>query len=92
MLDEHGTVIQAGSMEGWYEPITVVRWLRDQLAESGKELITGQLLSLGNIGIIRQIHEGSSRGPAYTSNQFRLEYYGIRDDGPATRPIHVQRP
>ncbi len=91
VLDEHDTVIQAGSMEGWYEPITVVRWLRDQLAESGKELITGQLLSLGNIGIIRQIHEGSSRGPAYTSNQFRLEYYGIRDDGPATVTINIDR-
>ena len=91
VLDEHDTVIQAGSMEGWYEPITVVRWLRDQLAGSGKELITGQLLSLGNIGIIRQIHEGSSRGPAYTSNQFRLEYYGIRDDGPATVTINIDR-
>lgn len=91
VLDEHDTVIQAGSMEGWYEPIIVVRWLRDQLAESGKELITGQLLSLGNIGIIRQIHEGSSRGPAYTSNQFRLEYYGIRDDGPATVTINIDR-
>ena len=91
VLDEHDTVIQAGSMEGWYEPITVVRWLRDQLAESGKELIAGQLLSLGNIGIIRQIHEGSPRGPAYTSNQFRLEYYGIRDDGPATVTINIDR-
>jgi 2-keto-4-pentenoate hydratase len=91
VLDEHDNVIQSGSLEGWYEPITVVRWLRDQLKESGKELIPGQLLSLGNIGIIRQIHEGSPRGPAYTSNQFRLEYYGIREDGPATVTINIDR-
>lgn len=91
VLDENDTVIQSGSMQGWYEPITVVRWLRDQLRASGKELIPGQLLSLGNIGIIRQLHEGSPRGPAYTSNQFRLEYYGIRDDGPATVTINIDR-
>ena len=91
VLDERDTVIQSGTMKGWYEPITVVRWLRDQLHESGKELLPGQLLSLGNIGIIRQIHEGSPRGPAYQSNQFRLEYYGIRDDGPATVTINIDR-
>ena len=91
VLDEHDKVIQSGTMNGWYEPITVVRWLRDQLHESGKELLPGQLLSLGNIGIIRQIHEGSPRGPAYQSNQFRLEYYGIREDGPATVTINIDR-
>jgi 2-keto-4-pentenoate hydratase len=91
VLDEHDTVVEAGTMEGWYEPITVVRWLRDQLKESGKELLPGQLLSLGNIGIIRQIHEGSPRGPAYQSNQFRLEYYGLKDDGPATVTININR-
>jgi 2-keto-4-pentenoate hydratase len=91
VLDEHDTVIQSGTMQGWYEPITVVRWLRDQLRESGKELLPGQLLSLGNIGIIRQIHEGSPRGPAYQSNQFRLEYYGLRDDGPVAVTINIDR-
>jgi 2-keto-4-pentenoate hydratase len=91
VLDEHDTMIQSGTMEGWYEPITVVRWLRDQLHESGKELLPGQLLSLGNVGIIRQIHEGSPRGPAYQSNQFRLEYYGLTDDGPATVTINIDR-
>jgi 2-keto-4-pentenoate hydratase len=91
VLDEHDTVIESGTMEGWYEPITVVRWLRDQLKESGKELLPGQLLSLGNVGIIRQIHEGSPRGPAYQSNQFRLEYYGLKDDGPATVAININR-
>ena len=48
-------------------------WLRDQLKESGKELLPGQLLSLGNIGILRPLQEGNPRGPMYTSNQFRLE-------------------
>lgn len=91
VLDENDVLIQEGSMKGWYEPITVVRWIRDQLAESGKELLPGQILSLGNVGILRQIHEGSPRGPAYQSNQFRLEYYGLTDDGPATVTINVDR-
>lgn len=91
VLDENDKVIQSGTMDGWYEPITVVRWLRDQLRESGKELLPGQLLSLGNVGIIRQIHERSPRGPAYESNQFRLEYYGLREDGPATVTINIDR-
>ena len=91
VLDEHDTVIQSGSMADWYRPIDVVRWLRDQLHESGKELLPGQLLSLGNVGILRQLHEGSPRGPAYTSNQFRLEYYGLTDDGPATVTINIDR-
>ena len=91
VLDEHDVVIQSGSMANWYRPITVVRWLRDHLQESGKELLPGQLLSLGNVGIIRQIHEGSPRGPAYESDQFRLEYYGLSDDGPATVTINIDR-
>jgi 2-oxo-hept-3-ene-1,7-dioate hydratase len=91
VLDEHDTVIQSGSMADWYRPIDVVRWLRDQLHESGKELLPGQLLSLGNIGILRQLHEGSPRGPAYTSNQFRLEYYGLTEDAPATVTINIDR-
>lgn len=91
VLDENDTVIQSGQMNGWYEPITVVRWIRDQIAESGKELLPGQLLSLGNVGILRQIHEGSPRGPAYQGNQFRLEYYGLTDDRPATVTINIDR-
>ena len=78
-------------MADWYKPITVVRWIRDQIAESGKELIPGQLLSLGNVGIIRQIHEESPRGPAYESNQFRLEYYGLADDRPLSVAINIDR-
>ena len=91
VLDENDTVIQTGSMAEWYDPISAVRWLRDQLRESGKELAPGQLLSLGNVGIMRQIHEGSPRGPAYASNQFRLEYYGLTEDGPATVTINIER-
>lgn len=91
VLDENDTVIQSGQMNGWYKPITVVRWIRDQIAESGKELLPGQILSLGNVGILRQIHEGSPRGPAYKSNQFRLEYYGLTDGAPATVTINIDR-
>ena len=91
VLDENDTVIQEGTMAEWYDPIAAVRWLRDQLRESGKELAPGHLLSLGNVGIMRQIHEGSPRGPAYASDEFRLEYYGLKDDGPATVTINIER-
>jgi 2-keto-4-pentenoate hydratase len=91
VLDEDDTVIQTGQVKGWYEPVTVVRWIRDQLRESGKELVPGQILSLGNIGILRPLQEGNPRGPLYTSDQFRLEYYGLKDDGPITVTINVDR-
>ena len=91
VLDENDVEIQAGQMVGWYEPLTVVRWIRDHLQASGKELLPGDVLSLGNIGIIRQLHEGSPRGPAYESNQFRLEYYGLTDGDPATVTINIER-
>jgi len=90
VYDENDIEIQSGQMHGWYEPITVVRWIRDQISESGKELQPGQILSLGNVGIMRQLHEGSPRGPAYTSNQFRLEYHGLTDK-PAIVIINVDR-
>lgn len=91
VFDENDVEIQSGGMQGWYEPLTVVRWLRDQLHESGKELIPGQILSLGNVGIIRQLHENSPRGPAYESDQFRLEYFGLTEDEPATVTINIER-
>ena len=88
--DEHGTEIERGSIDGWYRPIDVVRWLRDHLRESGKRLEPGQLMSLGNIGIIRQLHDGSPRGPAYTSNEFTLSYYGLSAE-PASVTIRIAR-
>lgn len=91
VLNEHDDVVQEGQMTGWYEPVTVVRWLRDHLVASGKELMPGDLLSLGNIGIIRQLHEGSPRGPAYENNQFRLEYYGLVEGEPPFVTINVKR-
>jgi len=91
VYDENDVKIESGQMQGWYEPIKVVRWLRNQLRESGTELIPGQILSLGNIGIIRQLHENSPRGPAYESDQFRLEYYGLTEDGPAKVMINIKR-
>ncbi len=92
VFDEHGNEIGSGTMDGYYEPLKVVRWLRDQLRRSGKELRPGHILSLGNIGIIRQIHPDTPSGGApYESNQFRLEYFGLRDDGPATVVINLDR-
>ena len=90
VYDENDVEIQSGQMNGWYEPLAVVRWIRDQISESGKELQPGQILSLGNIGIMRQLHEGSPRGPAYQSNQFRLEYHGLTEK-PAIVIINVDR-
>ena len=92
VLNERDEVVESGTMAAWYDPIAAVRWLRDQVRASGKELAAGHLLSLGNIGVIRQIHEGSPRGPAYASDEFRLEYYGLREDGrPATVTIRLAR-
>ena len=91
VLDENDEIIQAGTLNGWYQPLDVIRWLRDHLRGSGKLLKPGDLLSLGNIGIIRQLHEGSPRGPAYTSDQFRLEYYGLKEGEPATVTINIDR-
>ncbi len=88
--DEYGNEIDTGTMAGWYEPLAVVRWIRDQLQESGKQLQPGQILSLGNIGILRQLHEGSPRGPAYTSDEFILSYYGLGDE-PVSVTIKVNR-
>ena len=88
--DEHGNLIDQGTMAGWYEPLQVVIWLRDQLLQSGKRLSPGDLLSLGNIGILRQLHENSPRGPAYRSDEFILSYYGLAD-GPAKVAIRIDR-
>ena len=88
--DEHGTEIERGSIAGWFEPIRVVRWIRDELRQSGTRLEPGQVLSLGNIGIMRQLHEGSPRGPAYRSDAFTLSYYGLGDT-PASVTIRVNR-
>ena len=88
--DENGVEIDRGAIDGWYRPIDVVRWLRDHLKEGGQRLAPGHLLSLGNIGIIRQLHEGSPRGPAYASDEFTLSYYGLGDD-PASVTIRIDR-
>lgn len=91
VLDEDDNVIQSGSMADWYQPIDAVRWLRDHLHESDKELLPGHILSLGNIGIIRPLHEGTPRGAAYEPNQFRVEYYVPGLEQPASVTINVAR-
>ena len=90
--DEQGNEIGAGSIADWYDPIAVVRWLRDQLRASGKRLSAGQLLSLGNIGITSPLKTGSPRGgPAYAGTRFTLSYDGLSDAGPATVTIAIDR-
>ncbi|MCY3564618.1 MAG: hypothetical protein OXH27_00390 [Gammaproteobacteria bacterium] len=92
VLDENGSVIERRSMADWYQPIDVVRWLRDHLQTYGKKLMPGQLLSLGNLGINRPFFEGTTRGEVYTGNRYRVEYYGLRADGePATVTINLVR-
>ena len=92
VLDEFGTVIQRASMAQWYRPIDAVRWLRDHLQAYGKDLMPGQLLSLGNLGINRPLYDGTARGDAYTANRYHVEYYGLRDDGePATVTVNIIR-
>ena len=88
--NENNELIQKGEISGWYEPIKVVRWLRDHLISSNIELKAGDLLSLGNIGIIRQIHPNSPRGPAYKSDTFVLSYYGLSNE-PASVTINLER-
>ena len=88
--NENNELIQKGEISGWYEPIKVVRWLRDHLISSNIELKAGDLLSLGNIGIIRQIHPNSPRGPAYKSDTFVLSYYGLSNE-PASVTINLDR-
>lgn len=92
VLDENGNVIRSASMADWYQPIDAVRWLRDHLQSFGKDLMPGQLLSLGNLGINRPIHGGAAEGAAYTANRYHVEYHGLKDDGtPATVTINIDR-
>jgi len=88
--DEHGNEIERGAINGWYRPIEVIRWLRDHLVHGGKRLEASDLLSLGNIGIIRQLHPDSPRGPAYESDEFILSYYGLGEE-PASVSIRIAR-
>jgi|TARA_B110000438_G_scaffold71305_1_gene71482 2-keto-4-pentenoate hydratase len=88
--NEEGTLIESGKIKGWYKPLEVVKWLRDHLISSGIKLKAGDILSLGNIGIIRQLHQNSPRGPAYKSNSFILSYFGLSDE-PMTVTINIDR-
>ena len=89
--DEHGTEVGSGTLDGHYEPLRVVRWLRDRLRASRTRLEPGHLLSLGNIDITRQLKPDSPQGgPAYGSSRFTLSYYGLSDD-PATVTVNIDR-
>ena len=88
--NEEGALIENGGIKGWYKPLEVVKWLRDHLIFSGINLKAGDILSLGNIGIIRQLHQNSPRGPAYSGNSFTLSYYGLSDE-PMAVTINIDR-
>ncbi|MEM9208367.1 MAG: hypothetical protein AAGA61_03925 [Pseudomonadota bacterium] len=88
--NEHGDELNRGNIAGWYRPLDVIRWLRDSLVADGKQLAPGDLMSLGNIGIIHQLHENSPRGPAYPYDEFTLSYYGL-GEAPAVVTIRIQR-
>lgn len=87
VTDENRNEVDSGEIAGWYDPIAVVRWLRDHVNEGGKRLQAGQILSLGNIGIIRQLHPDSPRGPQYLPNEFTLTYYGL---GPVPAEVTIR--
>ena len=89
--DEHGTEVGSGTLDGHYQPLTVVRWLRNHLRTFGLQLEPGHLLSLGTININRQLKAGSPQGsPAYRSNQYRLSYYGLSGDA-GTVVVNIER-
>ena len=90
-MNENGDIIEEGQIAGWYKPLTVIRWLRDQLLQTGHTLEPGQLLSLGNIGITRQLHDRPNNPPGYRMNQFRLEYYGLVDGETPFVTINLER-
>ena len=89
--DEHGTEVGSGRLDGQYDPLRVVRWLRDHLRTSGTRLEPGHLLSLGNLDITRQLKPDSPQGsPAYRGSRFTLSYYGLSDE-PATVSVTIDR-
>ena len=86
-----GGAAEMAPYPGHYEPLRVVRWLRDHLRASGIRLEPGHLLSLGNLDITRQLKPDSPQGsPAYRSNRFTLSYYGL-SDAPATVTVNIDR-
>ena len=81
VLDENDRVWGRGTMASWYQPLKVVRWLRDNLHEHGIELQRGDVLSLGNIGFILPMHSGTDRGAAFDSSVFRVVYFDLDNQG-----------
>jgi len=60
MTDQDGKELGSASVEAKYEPLEVVRWLRDSLREGGKVLKKGHILSLGNLGVNVPIDKGDA--------------------------------
>jgi 2-keto-4-pentenoate hydratase len=87
MTDQDGIELGSGSVEEKYEPLEVVRWLRDSLRENGKFLKKGYLLSLGNLGVVVPLDKGATdvTGDAgtFTGSSVKLTYFGLDPAGPA---------
>lgn len=95
MTDQDGMELGSGSVEAKYEPLKVVRWLRDSLREGGKILKKGHLLSLGNLGVVAPLAEGAG-GPAgdseiFTGSRVKLTYLGLDPEGPAEVVVNFDR-
>ncbi|MBN1626507.1 MAG: hypothetical protein JW944_08270 [Deltaproteobacteria bacterium] len=87
MTDQDGIELGSGSVEAKYEPLEVVRWLRDSLRDDGKVLKKGHLLSLGNLGVVVPLDNGAKAvmGGAriFTGDSVKLTYFGLDPAGPA---------
>jgi 2-keto-4-pentenoate hydratase len=95
MTDQDGMELGSNSVEAKYEPLEVVRWLRDSLREGGKALEKGHLLSLGNLGVVAPLVEGAG-GPAgsseiFTGSRVKLTYLGLDPAGPAEVVVNFDR-
>jgi 2-keto-4-pentenoate hydratase len=95
MTDQDGMELGSGSVEAKYEPLKVVRWLRDSLRKGGKVLKKGHLLSLGNLGVVAPLAEGAG-GPGggseiFTGSRVKLTYLGLDPEGPAEVVVNFDR-
>jgi 2-keto-4-pentenoate hydratase len=87
VVDEKGTLIGEGRGKALMGgPLAVVLWIRDSLAAEGKELVKGDLLSLGSLTkpilprpgmTVRSIYTGlDPKGPVEISVGFEEEDHG----------------
>lgn len=95
MTDQDGLELGSGSVNEKYEPLEVIRWLRDSLRKDGKVLKKGHLLSLGNLGVVVPLDQGATAvtGGAgiFTGSRVKLTYLGLDPAGPAEVIVNFDR-